>query len=132
MLVYDVKHQILQDDDNMKTYQKLALSIVTTCFVGCASITQGTTQTISIIPKQTCVAKTHDGSEVGSTDSNGAILVHKSKNPIVIECKDKQPKTIESKISKVAAVGAVLLDGGLVDMLTGAMWMYESTVEVTE
>jgi hypothetical protein len=113
-------------------FKKGLIAALCVWLTGCASITQGTTQKITITPKQACVAKTQEGIELGATDKSGSIQVRKSKDALVIECVGKQPKTIESKVSKVAAVGAVLLDGGVIDMLTGAMWMYESTIEVSE
>jgi len=104
---------------------------------GCASITQGTSQTLSfkLEPKETtCVlSRTGDG-ELGSVSSTSStILVHKDKDDIMVQCSAPGYAQKTTRIvsgASTAGVTGVLLDFGITDMVTGAMYAYPVDVTV--
>lgn len=116
----------------------LVASAIALFSTGCASITQGSSQSIifNLEPKQTkCVASRDNEGEISTiTSSNNTLTVSKSKNDIIVKCSAKgyDPKTIRLVSSTQAAgvVGGVFLDLGIVDMMTGAMWKYEGTINI--
>jgi hypothetical protein len=103
----------------------------------CASITQGTSQILSfkIEPKEAvCVLTRIDDGELGSVSAtSNTIQVSKDKDDIVIQCRAPgyQPKTTRL-VSKATTAGVtgVLLDFGITDMITGAMYAYPVDVSV--
>ena len=105
---------------------------------GCASITQGTIQTVifNLEPKQTkCTAQRDGDGELGTiTSQNNTLSISKSKNDIVVKCSAKgyASKTLRMMSATQAngVVGGVFLDLGIVDMATGAMWKYENAVTI--
>lgn len=105
---------------------------------GCASITQGTSQTIifNLEPKETTCVATRDGDgQIGSvTTSNNTLTVSKDKDDIIVTCKAPQhkPKTVRLVSSTQAAgvVGGIFLDLGITDMITGAMWKYPESTNI--
>ena len=105
---------------------------------GCASITQGTSQTMifNLEPKEvTCVASRDGDGQIGSvTTSNNTLTVSKDKDDIVVACKapGHKPKTVRLVSSTQAAgvVGGIFLDLGVVDMMTGAMWKYPESTNI--
>jgi uncharacterized protein YcfL len=110
----------------MKT--KLAIFITIFILNGCATVTEGSSQDITFnnLPESGC--------QVGEsfvTPHWKTVTVKKSKNTIEVICKDKT-KIIESKVSNKALLGAALLDFGIVDTITGAMWFYPNEVNVGE
>lgn len=106
---------------------------------GCASITQGTNQTIlfNLEPKETRCVATRDGEgEIGSvTYNNNSLTVSKDKDDLIIRCTANgyKPQSIRLKSSTQASgvVGGVFLDLGIVDMMTGAMWKYGDSVNIS-
>lgn len=105
---------------------------------GCASIVQGTSQTLifNLEPKQAnCTASRGDDGEIGTiTSGNNTLSVSKSKNDIIVKC---DARGYESKILRLVSstqaagvIGGILLDAGIVDMMTGAMWKYEGTINI--
>lgn len=106
--------------------------------VGCASITDGTSQTIifNLDPSDTtCKASREGDGELGSFKGRSATLtVGKDKDDIIVSCSapNHEPKTqrIVSKTQAAGVVGGVFIDLGITDMLTGAMWKYPSDVSV--
>ena len=104
---------------------------------GCASITEGTSQILSfkIDPKDaTCVLTRVDDGELGSVRANSStIRVSKDKDDIVIQCEAPgyQSKTIRL-VSKATTAGVtgMLLDFGITDMITGAMYAYPTEVSI--
>ena len=104
----------------------------------CASITKGTSQTIifNIEPKGTTCVATRDGDgEIGSiSTTNNTLKVSKDKDDIVIKCSApgyKQKVTrLVSKTETAGIVGGAMLDLGITDMMTGAMWAYPNDVSI--
>ncbi len=108
-------------------------------FYGCASITQGTSQTIifNIEPKgATCTASRDGDGEIGSiSTTNNTLKVSKDKDDIVVKCtangyKQKVIRLV-SKTQTAGVVGGAFIDLGITDMLTGAMWAYPNDASIT-
>jgi hypothetical protein len=106
--------------------------------VGCASITQGTSQAISfnLEPKKTtCVATRNGDGEIGSLSySNNTLNVSKDKDDIIVKCiaPGYKPKTarLVSSTQTAGVVGGAFLDLGITDMITGAMWKYPNEFNI--
>lgn len=96
---------------------------------GCASVTEGTTQTIAVKTDVPCTASRGDKTAT-VTPEWSRLTVQKSNEPITLEC-GGQVRNIESKATAAALTGAMLLDFGLVDMATGAFWSYPAEVDAT-
>ncbi len=103
-----------------------------TFLTGCASITQGTSQTLifNIEPKEARCVVTRDGDgQLGVlSQSQNTLQVSKDKDDIVVNCKAEGYKPFATKIASSATgagvAGAVFIDLGVVDLATGAMWKY--------
>lgn len=112
----------------------LALPFIAT---GCASVIQGTSQTLffKLDPKEAkCVlTRTGDG-ELGSVSSSfNTLLIHKDKDDIFVQCSAPgySPKT--TKIvsgATTAGVTGIMLDYGITDMITGAMFAYPTEITI--
>jgi hypothetical protein len=116
------------------TISALAIIVIS----GCASLSQGTSQTlvVNVEPKETICEATRDSSGVIGTvtANNPSLMVSKSKNDIVLTCKATGHKTkvvrLTSSTSANGVIGGAFLDLGIVDMMTGAMWKYGDSVTV--
>ncbi len=105
---------------------------------GCASITQGTSQTIAfnLDPSDTKCDLSRDGEgQIGSISSkNNTLSTGKDKDDIIVKCSapGHKQKVVRVKSSTQAAgvVGGIFLDLGITDMITGAMWKYPDDVTV--
>ncbi len=105
---------------------------------GCASITQGTSQTIAfnLEPPETRCDLSRDGEgQIGSISSkNNTLSTGKDKDDIIAKCNapGHKQKIVRVKSSTQAAgvVGGIFLDLGITDMITGAMWKYPDDVTV--
>ncbi len=118
------------------------ISICTTLSIlitsGCASITQGTSQTIAfnLDPSDTKCDLSRDGEgQIGSISSkNNTLSTGKDKDDIIVKCSapGHKQKVVRVKSSTQAAgvVGGIFLDLGITDMITGAMWKYPDDVTV--
>ncbi|RDV01026.1 hypothetical protein [Undibacter mobilis] len=105
--------------------------------VGCASIVEGTTQTITVDvvpPTGTCIVM-REGEQLGiSTPEKRAVTVSKSKNNLSFDCSAPgyQSKTqiLSSDLAAATVASFFLLDLGIVDAATGAWKKYPSNVTV--
>jgi len=105
---------------------------------GCASLTQGTSQvlTFSIEPKSArCdVNRTGDGILGQVSQSSNTIEVGKDKDDIIIQCKadgyTPQVTRLKSSASGAGVSGAIFIDLGITDMVTGAMWVYPNHTSI--
>jgi len=100
-------------------------------FASCASITQGTNQLLafSISPVEaTCTVTSDDGGQVGSVSGSINMLqVSKDNSDLLVNCvaEGYKPKiTRLTSSTQTAGVIGIVIDLGIVDMLTGAMWKY--------
>jgi len=122
----------------MKYLTFSAFLIISNMITGCASITQGTSQTIlfNIEPKGATCSVTRDGEgEIGSvTSKNNALHVSKSKNDMIINCRAPGYRNkglrMVSSTQAAGVLGGVIFDLGITDMITGAMWKYENSINI--
>ena len=99
---------------------------------GCASITQGTSQTLmfNIEPKETrCVVTRVDDGQIGVVSSSQTTLVvTKDKDDIIVNCRADKHKPYTLKIASAASGaaigGGIFIDLGITDLITGAFWKY--------
>jgi hypothetical protein len=115
----------------MENFKKLFFALYLVILTGCASITQGTSQVLSfnLEPKGIICQATRDGDgTLGSiTYQNPTLNVSKDKDDIIVSCKSDgyKPKTIKiASSATTAGVTGVLIDFGITDMVTGAMYKY--------
>ena len=104
---------------------------------GCATVTQGTQQIIvfKLEPKDTkCdVNRVGDGKLGSISTSLNTIQVGKDKDDIVVTCTAPGYKQQVSKVvsgATGAGVTGVLIDFGITDMITGAMYRYPEEVSI--
>ncbi|OGA40645.1 MAG: hypothetical protein A3G28_00395 [Betaproteobacteria bacterium RIFCSPLOWO2_12_FULL_68_19] len=105
---------------------------------GCATITEGTSQTLSFslepAEAQCTVQREGDGvlGELGA--GANALTVRKARQDITVACRapgyEDATVTIASAASAAGLASAVLLDFGITDMATGAFWKYPETHSV--
>ena len=105
---------------------------------GCATITQGTQQAISfrLEPKDTIceVSRVGDGKLGRISSTSSTLYVGKDKDDILVVC---NAPGFEQSTTKVvsgatgAGVTGVLLDFGITDMITGAMYRYPEDVTIS-
>ncbi len=122
----------------MKYFAFIFLLVSSGLVIGCASITQGTSQTIlfNLEPETAvCIAKRDGEGEIGTiTANNNSLQVSKDKDDIIIRCKAPgyKNKSVRMVSSTQAAgvIGGAFLDLGITDMLTGAMWKYEGSLKI--
>jgi len=62
------------------------------------------------------------------------LTISKSKRDVIVKCAAPgyKPSTVRLVSSTQASgvVGGIFLDLGIVDMMTGAMWKYENSINV--
>jgi hypothetical protein len=104
---------------------------------GCATVTQGTQQIIvfKLEPKDTkCdVNRVGDGKLGSLSTTLNTIQVGKDKDDIVVTCTAPGYKQQVSKVvsgATGAGVTGVLIDFGITDMITGAMYRYPEEVSI--
>jgi len=93
---------------------------------GCATITNGTEQTLQFDtqPGQVCNI-TRSGEALGTVGADSpTITVQRSSAPLNVECEDSV-QIIESSINAAGYTSIMWLDFGLVDFITGALWEYK-------
>lgn len=120
----------------MGKFTVLALGSVV-LFSGCATITQGTQQSISfkLEPKDTIcdVSRVGDGKLGRVSSSSSTIFVGKDKDDIIVVCNADGYEQSTTKVvsgATGAGVTGVLLDFGITDMITGAMYRYPEEVTI--
>jgi hypothetical protein len=106
--------------------KNLLTALATLATVGCASITEGTTQPVTVNSNNPC-SISRDGMVYQTTPEQRTVWLKKSRQPLTVDCGGKV-QTVEPKASNAALTGALLLDFGIVDMLTGAFWKYPEEV----
>jgi hypothetical protein len=127
----------------MKNTYFISASVISlTMISGCASITQGTAQNLAFsidTPGASClVAREGDGLLGTITPDALTITVSKDKDDIVVTCNapGHQEKVVRlvSEADPISLVGGFILDGGIVDAITGAAWIYplETTIALEE
>ncbi|TFW69650.1 hypothetical protein C3Y98_12520 [Methylotenera oryzisoli] len=104
---------------------------------GCATISQGTQQliTFKLEPKEAVceVSRVGDGKLGSISGKSNIIQVGKDKDDIVVVCNAEGYAQSTTKIvsgATGAGVTGVLLDLGITDMITGAMYRYPEDVTI--
>lgn len=118
----------------LKTF---AAALAASLIAGCASLTDGTEQTvvIDVTPREaTCVAS-RGGTELSSfSGRNPTITMSKGARDVLIECRapgyDTKVNRLVSSTKGAGMVSFMLLDLGITDMITGAMWKYPSNSSI--
>lgn len=130
----------------MNKLKVLAIACVVSTLQGCASIIDGSTQSVSIVPmrdgqvysKATCTASNKKGSWV--TSGGGAVTVKKASDALQVKCTD--PQTTEASFSsapKSTNVGWAVANFFLWDLCTisciidfssGSIYEYPSQIQV--
>lgn len=93
---------------------------------GCATITNGTQQTITFAPPehQVCAVSRVDG-VLGSVQASApTITVERNRHPITLDC-GGSVTVYKPSINAAGYTSIGLIDFGLVDFATGALWSYE-------
>jgi hypothetical protein len=105
---------------------------------GCATITQGTQQAISfrLEPKDTIceVSRVGDGKLGRISSTSSTLYVGKDKDDILVVCNAPGYEQSTTKVvsgATGAGVTGVLLDFGITDMITGAMYRYPEDVTIS-
>lgn len=101
------------------------LSLCAVVLTGCATITNGTEQSITFDPPpdRVCAVTRVDG-VLGSVQTAApTLVVTRTKHPITLDCGDTQT-VYEPKINAAGYTSIGFIDFGLVDFATGALWEY--------
>jgi hypothetical protein len=122
----------------MTTSKLFSFIVILGAVSGCATITQGTQQAISfkLEPKDTIceVSRVGDGKLGRISSTSSTLYVGKDKDDILVVC---NAPGFEQSTTKVvsgatgAGVTGVLLDFGITDMITGAMYRYPEDVTIS-
>jgi hypothetical protein len=119
--------------------RKFLFPLLTLLLPSCASIVEGTTQTLTFNtnpPGANC-ALTRNGLPIGNLTTPGGIVVEKTKHNIEVACTkqgyDDSKTTIKSGASG-ATVGNIILGGGIgwaIDSASGADNKYNEINDIT-
>jgi hypothetical protein len=116
-----------------------AAAIVASCLSGCGTITQGTSQNITVtsVPPGGHCDLTRKGEHVATLDTTpGVVKVDKTKNDILLTCRlaGYQDASVNLESGYGAGTfGNIILGGGIgwaIDSATGADNKYPSTANV--
>jgi hypothetical protein len=113
---------------------RLTLLAATAALTACASITDGTTQTliIPVQPKEARCSVMRNDVELGQvTGTSSTITVSKGSRDIIVNCAapgylNKSARLVSSTQTE-GMMSVLFLDFGITDMVTGAMWKYPSS-----
>lgn len=113
----------------------LTLAALAASLTGCASITEGTDQRLTVAAPVDAVCRiTRKGDTLAQGFPGGAsVIVSKSRNPITVTCQTATlagSVTVESEVTRAGVAGALMLDGGLTDYMTGALNAYPDIISV--
>ncbi|MEK9968937.1 MAG: hypothetical protein VW600_07360 [Ferrovibrio sp.] len=114
-----------------------AAGLVLSTVTGCASIVEGTNQTIMVnmVPETSQCVATRQGSQVGVVSGSARQLpVSKSRHDLWLRCTADGYETsdikVESSASGWGVAGGIAFDLGITDYMTGALNKYPETVTV--
>jgi len=121
----------------MKFRTLAAAGLFLGALTGCASIVEGTNQTITVNmqPESSQCVATRQGSQVGVVSASARQLpVSKSRHDLWLRCTADGYETsdikVESSASGWGVAGGVAFDLGITDYMTGALNKYPETVTV--
>lgn len=99
---------------------------------GCASITDGTSQTVvfHLTPKEA-----REGSQLGIvTGRQNTVTLDKGAKDVLVQCSapghENATQRLVSRTQTSGVVGGFFLDLGITDMITGAMWKYPNEISI--
>lgn len=122
----------------MKFINKLSTVGLVLSTVGCATVTQGTQQSITfkLEPKTTVceISRVGDGKIGRISATSNTIHVGKDKDDIIVVCSAPGYDQSTTKVvsgATGAGVTGVLIDFGITDMITGAMYRYPEEVAIS-
>lgn len=105
---------------------------------GCASITDGTSQTVvfHLSPKEARCVVSREGSQLGTVSGKqNTITLDKGAKDVLVQCSapgyESTTQRLVSKTQTSGVVGGFFLDLGITDMITGAMWKYPNEITIT-
>ena len=114
-----------------------AATLVVATLSACASVTDGTTQTVifSLTPKEARCVVSRDGAQLGAvTGKQNTITLSKGAKDILVNCSapgyEDTTQRLISKTQTSGVVGGFFLDLGITDMMTGAMWKYPNEISI--
>jgi len=116
-----------------------AVALTASCLAGCGTITQGTSQNITITstPPGGHCDLTRKGEHVATLDATpGSVKVDKTKNDILLTCKLAGYQDASANLESgygVGTFGNIILGGGIgwaIDSATGADNKYPSSANV--
>jgi len=90
---------------------------------GCATVTNGTTQAVTFHPSGVCEV-VQSGEKIATIDATTTLEIKRKKDSITLDCGDVK-KTYKASINAAGYTSITMIDFGLVDFLTGALWEYE-------
>lgn len=104
---------------------------------GCASIVEGTDQTLNmnVLPKSAACTISQKGDVIATlSNGGGQVEVPKSKDDLDIDCTapgyERQAMSVESSASGWGVVGCFLIDLCITDYSTGALNKYPKSITV--
>jgi FlaG/FlaF family flagellin (archaellin) len=120
----------------MKPVPLVLVSIGAALAAGCSTLTQGTSQEISLVTPgadgATCTVSEAPGDVMATVTTPASVRLSRSRKDVQVSCQKEQYKP-ESVIirSKFANRSMIQMPVGyLVDGVSGAMWQYPSEVRV--
>jgi hypothetical protein len=121
----------------MKATLSLLAAAALGTLTGCASITDGTTQTVvfHLTPTEARCTVSREGTQLGSvTGKQNTITISKGAKDVIVTCAAKgyedSTQRLISKTQTSGVVGGFFLDLGITDMVTGAMWKYPNDISI--
>ena len=123
----------------MKITTLAAVAAMGIAVSGCATIVQGTTETVSVnsIPEEGASCSLHNSEGTWYVTTPGSVTVHKTKTNLIIRCKKDgftPVQTVATSRFGGTTAGNIIAGGviGLaVDAASGANYYYDSPVTVS-
>ena len=121
-----------------RTIYCLLIGMMVIGMSGCASIVEGTDQTMhfTISPEEAVCTLSQKGYSIATIGNGGGqITVPKSKENIAVDCTaegyQRQRVSLESSASGWGVVGCIFIDLCITDYATGALNKYQDSVMIT-
>jgi hypothetical protein len=115
----------------------LAAALPVMLLSGCASISDGTSQTVvfNLSPKEARCVVSRDGTQLGTVNGRqNTLTLGKGAKDVLVHCAaegyEDATHRLVSKTQTSGVVGGFFLDLGITDMITGAMWKYPNDISI--
>jgi hypothetical protein len=132
--------------DRLDVFQEPAMNLARCTFPAicaasllsaCASITDGTTQTVvfHLTPTDARCVVSRDGEQLGTVNGKqNTITIGKGAKDVLVNCSaegyENATHRLISKTQTSGVVGGFFIDLGITDMITGAMWKYPNDISI--